>query len=121
MLVLLGEAAVTYSPRQVIWTGASIAVVWSLAFLFLYEIPDSKQYSDMTSQQSDDDLLTLFLNPTYVSLPQWLMQLSATGMLTALLAIAVHMGTSRVAGAFSKHAAQLARSSQVGWRSRVKA
>ena len=89
MLLLLGEAAVTYSPRRVIWTGASIAVVWSLAFLFLYELPDSKRFSDMTSQQSDEDLLNLFFNPTYVSLPQWLTQIAATSILTALVAIAV--------------------------------
>ena len=44
----------------------------------------------MGLQQTDGELLNLFLNPTYVSLPQWLAQLVATGILTALLAIAVH-------------------------------
>src|SRR5215208_3139809 len=62
MLLLLGEAALTYSARRVIWTGASIAVVWSLAFLVLYQLPDSKRYGDMSSQPSDADLLALFLN-----------------------------------------------------------
>src|SRR5215207_974185 len=90
MLLLLGEAALTYSARRVIWTGASIAVVWSLAFLVLYELPDSKRYGDMALLQSDADLLELFLNPTYVSLPQWLTQLVATSMLTALVATAVY-------------------------------
>ena len=51
MLLLLGEAALTYSARRVIWTGASIAVVWSLAFLVLYELPDLKRYGDMTLLQ----------------------------------------------------------------------
>ena len=90
MLLLLGEAALTYSARRVIWTGASIAVVWSLAFLLLYELPDSKRYGDMASLRSDADLLDLFLNPTYVSLPQWLTQLVATSILTALVATAVY-------------------------------
>ena len=90
MLLLLGEAALTYSPRRVIWTGASIAVVWSLGFLMLYELPNSKRYGDMASLRSDADLLDLFLNPTYVSLPQWLTQLVATTILTALVATAVH-------------------------------
>ena len=90
ILLLLGEAALTYSPRRVIWTGASIAVVWSLGFLILYQLPDSLRYSDIISQQSDEDLLTLFLNPTYVSLPQWLTQLVATTILTTLVAIAVY-------------------------------
>ena len=90
ILLLLGEAALTYSPRRVVWTGASIATVWSLAFLYLYQLPESKRYGDMGLQQTDGELLNLFLNPTYVSLPQWLAQLVATGILTALLAIAVH-------------------------------
>src|SRR4051812_13943818 len=50
----------------------------------------SKRYSDMGWQQTDSDLLDLFLDPTCVSLPQWLTQLVATSILTALLAIAVH-------------------------------
>jgi adenylate cyclase len=90
MLLLLGEAALTYSARRVIWTGASIAVVWSLGFLVLYQLPDSKRYGDMASLRSDADLLDLFLNPTYVSLPQWLTQLVATSILTALVATAVY-------------------------------
>ena len=57
MLLLLGEAALTYSARRVTWTGASIAVVWSLAFLVLYELPDSKRYGDMALLQSDGHLL----------------------------------------------------------------
>jgi adenylate cyclase len=90
LLLLLGEAALTYSPRRVLWTGASIAVVWSLGFHFLYELPDSKRYSDVAAQNlPDGDILNLFLDPTYVSLAQWLTQLIATGIMTALLAIAV--------------------------------
>jgi adenylate cyclase len=90
MLLLLGEAALTYSPRRVVWTGGSIVTIWSLVFLYLYQLPDSKRYVDMGFQQTDGELLNLFLNPTYVSLPQWLAQLVATGILTALLAIAVY-------------------------------
>ena len=44
----------------------------------------------MALLQSDADLLELFLNPTYVSLPQWLTQLVATSILTALVATAVY-------------------------------
>jgi hypothetical protein len=66
------------------------AVVWSLGFLVLYQLPDSKRYGDMASLRSDADLLDLFLNPTYVSLPQWLTQLVVTSILTALVATAVY-------------------------------
>ena len=97
MLLLLGEAALTYSPRRVVWTGASIVTVWSWAFLHLYQLPETKRYGDMGLQQTDGELLNLFLNPTYVSLPQWLAQLVATGILTALLAIAVHRSRMHLA------------------------
>ena len=90
MLLLLGEAALTYSARRVIWTGSSIVVVWSLAFVQLYARPDLKRYGDIISLELDADLLELFLSPTYVSLPQWLTQLVATSILTALLATAVY-------------------------------
>ncbi|MDP8917948.1 MAG: adenylate/guanylate cyclase domain-containing protein, partial [Pseudomonadota bacterium] len=30
VLLLLGEAALTYSPRRVLWTGVSILIIWSV-------------------------------------------------------------------------------------------
>ena len=90
MLLLLGEAALTYSPRRVVWTGASIITVWSLTFLHLYRLPELVRYDQVTLQLTDTELLSLFLNPTYVSLPQWLTQIVATSILTALLATAVY-------------------------------
>src|SRR5688572_23421599 len=75
LLLLLGEAALTYSPRRVLWTGAWITGVWSLAFAVLYSLPGSVRYGDITAQGTDEGLLTLFLSPTYVSLPQWLVQI----------------------------------------------
>lgn len=90
LLLLLGEAALTYSPRRVLWMGASIATIWSAAFLALYARPESKRFGDIVSQDTDEGLLALFLDPAYVSLPQWLTQLVATVILTVLLATAVH-------------------------------
>ena len=69
LLLLLGEAALTYSPRRVLWTGAWIMGVWSLAFAVLYSLPDSVRYGDIIAQGTDEGLLALFLSPTYVSLP----------------------------------------------------
>ena len=90
LLLLLGEAALTYSPRRVIWTGAVIVTTWSAAFLTLYFAPESQRYSDILLQRTDKDLLAVYLSPTYVSLPQWLTQIVATAILTAFLAMAVH-------------------------------
>ncbi len=96
LLLLLGEAALTYSPRRVLWTGATIATIWSGAFLVLYLAPDSQRYGDILLQRSDQDLLAVYLSPTYVSLPQWLTQLVATAILTGLLAVAVHRGRTHL-------------------------
>ena len=90
LLLLLGEAALTYSPRRVLWTGAWVMGVWSLAFAVLYSLPDSVRYGDIIAQGTDEGLLALFLSPTYVSLPQWLVQTVSTLILTVLLATAVH-------------------------------
>jgi adenylate cyclase len=90
MLLLLGEAALTYSSRRVLWTGACIVLIWSIAFLLLYGLPESKGVADIALQDTDNDLLTIFLSPTYVSLPQQVTQILATSFLTALLAIAVY-------------------------------
>jgi adenylate cyclase len=90
LLLLLGEAALTYSPRRVLWTGAWVAGVWSLAFAALYWLPDSVRYGEIVAQGTDEGLLTLFLSPTYVSLPQWLVQFVSTIILTVLLATAVY-------------------------------
>ena len=90
LLLLLGQAALTYSPRRVLWTGAWVAGVWSLAFAVLYWLPDTVRYGDFIGEGTDEGLLTRFLSPTYVSLPQSLMQFVSTIMLTVLLATAVH-------------------------------
>jgi adenylate cyclase len=90
LLLLIGEAALTYSPRRVVWTGVTIGAIWSGAFFFLYLAPETQRYADILMQRSDQELLAVYLSPTYVSLPQWLTQLVATAMMTALLAAAVH-------------------------------
>lgn len=89
ILLLLGEAALTYSARRVAWTGAAIVAIWSVAFAVIYRLPDSKGFGDMRSQGSDEGLLETFLDPTYVSVPTFATQVAATAFLTALIASAV--------------------------------
>lgn len=96
MLLLLGEAALTYSVRRVVWTGTSIVALWSFAVLLLYGLPDTKGLGDMALQRTDAELLSMFLHPTYVSMPQWSTQVAATAFLTALIATAVHRSRSHL-------------------------
>lgn len=89
LLVLLGEAAITYSARRVAWTGASIVAVWGASFAYVYGLPDTKRFGEITAQRTDEALLDVFLDPTYVSLPSFVTQVIATVFLTALVASAV--------------------------------
>jgi adenylate cyclase len=46
VLLLLGEAALTYSPRRVLWTGVSILVIWSTGIFTIYSQPDTLRFND---------------------------------------------------------------------------
>lgn len=90
LLLLLGEAALTYSALRVFWTGTCIAVIWSIGFSIIYGLPDTARLLDLDrAGLSDEDLFSFTLGPTYVSVTQWFTQLVATTLLTALLVIAV--------------------------------
>jgi adenylate cyclase len=90
LLLLLGEAALTYSALRVFWTGACIAVIWSVGFSIIYGLPDTARLVDLNSASlSDEEVFSFTLGPTYVSLTQWFTQIVATTLLTALLVIAV--------------------------------
>jgi adenylate cyclase len=90
LLLLLGEAALTYSALRVFWTGVCIAAIWSVGFAIIYALPETTRLLDLVRVGlSDEDVFSFTLGPTYVSLTQWLTQIVATTLLTALLVIAV--------------------------------
>jgi adenylate cyclase len=90
LLLLLGEAALTYSALRVFWTGACIAVIWSIGFSIIYGLADTTRLVDLVRDGlSDEDVFSFTLGPTYVSLTQWLTQIVGTMLLTCLLVIAV--------------------------------
>ena len=96
LLMLLGEAALTYAPRRVLWTGGCIAAAWTASFVALYSLPDTVGYGDIVARRSDEGLLASYLSPTYVSLPQWGLQMIACAVLTTLLATAVQRSRSHL-------------------------
>src|SRR5687768_15557902 len=50
VLLLLGEAALTYSPRRVLWTGVSILVIWSIGVFTIYSQPDTLRFNDAAAE-----------------------------------------------------------------------
>ena len=94
LLLLLAEAALTYSAVLVLWTGAAIASIWSVGVLIVYRLPDTRRFADAAAENilTDADALRLYFEPTFVSLTGWRTQLVATALFTLILALAVWRG-----------------------------
>ncbi|ACL55209.1 adenylate/guanylate cyclase domain-containing protein [Methylobacterium nodulans] len=92
LLLLLGEASLSYSPLAVVWTGFSIMGAWSVAVVAVYCRPDTVRYRDVVAQLgplSDEMALKTVFDPRYVGLTPWWTQMVLTALLTSLLACAV--------------------------------
>ncbi|AWN50278.1 adenylate/guanylate cyclase domain-containing protein [Methylobacterium terrae] len=94
LLLLLGEAALTYRPLAVLWTGTWIAAIWSLGVWLVYARADSVRFATVAhdGRLSAEASLRIFLDPAYVGLTPLWTQVIATGLFTLLLAIAVWRG-----------------------------
>lgn len=94
LLLLLAEAALTFSPLAVLWTGMCIMVVWSLGFQILYGLPTTTRFVDVATStpMTAQEALALYFQPTFVGLTSWRTQLVATGLFTIILATAVWRG-----------------------------
>src|SRR5918997_5649541 len=84
LLLLLGEAALTYSPRRVLWTGVSILVIWSIGVFTVYSPPDTMRFNDVAAggALSSAAVLELPTQPTFVGLTAWYTQLVGTSLFT---------------------------------------
>src|SRR5215207_883312 len=91
VLLLLGEAALTYSPRRVIWTGVSILVIWSIGVFSIYSQPDTLRFNDAAAEGAltSAAILDLSFKPAFVGLTAWYTQLVATSLFTLLITLAV--------------------------------
>jgi adenylate cyclase len=91
VLLLLGEAALTYSPRRVLWTGVSILVIWSIGVFTIYSQPDTLRFNDVATEGTltSSAVLDLSFQPTFVGLTAWYTQLVATSLFTLLITLAV--------------------------------
>ena len=91
LLLLLAEAALTYSPTRVIWTGASILGIWSIGVYAIYARPDTLRFNDVVSEgaAASGTMLDLVFDPAFVGLTPWRTQLVATFLFTLLITLTV--------------------------------
>lgn len=91
VLLLLAEAALTYSPRRVIWTGVSISGIWSVGVFTIYSLPATLRFNDAAAEGalSSAAVLDLSFKPAFVGLTAWYTQLVATSLFTLLITLAV--------------------------------
>ncbi|MCF4124924.1 adenylate/guanylate cyclase domain-containing protein [Methylobacterium sp. SyP6R] len=94
VLLLLGEAALTYWPVAVLWTGTWIVAIWSFGVWLVYGRADTVRFADTVhdGRLSAEAALRVFLDPAYVGLTPLWTQAIVTGLFTLLLAIAVWRG-----------------------------
>lgn len=74
-----------------LWTGASIATIWSAGVIFVNDLPTTLRYADVTAfgPLTDADLLRMYFDPAYVSPAAWIIQTVVTVLFTGLLSLAV--------------------------------
>jgi adenylate cyclase len=91
VLLLLGEAALTYSPRRVLWTGVSILVIWSVGVFTIYSQPETLRFNDAAAEGAltSAAVLDLSFKPAFVGLTAWYTQLVATSLFTLLITLTV--------------------------------
>ncbi|WP_457093618.1 adenylate/guanylate cyclase domain-containing protein [Microvirga sp. P5_D2] len=91
VLLLLAEAALTYSPRRVLWTGVSILGIWSIGVFTIYSQPDTLRFNDAAAEGvlTSAAVLDLSFKPAFVGLTAWYTQLVATSLFTLLITLAV--------------------------------
>ena len=91
VLLLLAEAALTYSPRRVLWTGVSILVIWSIGVFTIYSQPETLRFNDAAAEGvlTSATVLDLSFKPAFVGLTAWYTQLVATSLFTLLITLTV--------------------------------
>ena len=90
-LLLLAEAALTYSSARVFWTGAWIVIAWSTGFKLIYDLPSTIRCVHVTGTGPNlpSSLAQLTLAPNFVSVHTLSPQVTTTALLTLVLGLAV--------------------------------
>jgi adenylate cyclase len=89
--IFLAGTLLTYSPRQVIWAGGTIAVVWAAAVAYIVGLPDTLTVADYPEwpDMSPARRLDVFLFPYFIDVPQVLKDVFIILIVTGILASVV--------------------------------
>ena len=89
--VFLAGTLLTYSPRQVIWAGLTIAAVWAGAVGYIVGLPDTLTVADYPEwpEMSPARRLEVFLFPYFIDVPQVLKDVFVLLIVTGILASVV--------------------------------
>lgn len=87
--VFLIQAAFTFSPRLVAWTGICIIAGWSLVLFYVVMQPGVFFDLGLPDEAGLRSYARRYANPFYFPLSKWLLEVFAVFFLTAALAIAV--------------------------------
>jgi adenylate cyclase len=89
--VFLAGTLLSYSPRQVIWAGVTIAVVWAGAVAYIVGLPDTLTAADYPewANMPPARRLEVFLFPYFIDVPQVLKDVFIVLIVTGILASVV--------------------------------
>ena len=89
--VLLAGTLLTFSPRQVIWAGVSIAACWISAVMIIVNMPDTLTTAAFPDwkNMSPEARLEIYLYPYFVDLPSILRDVFVLLVVTGILASVV--------------------------------
>lgn len=89
--VFLAGTLLTYSPRQVLWAGAVIAISWATAAVVVINLPDTLTTADYPDWYNMSSTLRMetFLFPYFVDVPSVLKDIFILLVVTGILASVV--------------------------------
>jgi len=93
--VLLMQAAYSFRPRLLLWTGLSVAAAWTLGFLWIATRPET--LLDPPGKVGRASMLSVYLDPNYASALKYQNEIVVFLLVSAGLALLVRRSRSLVA------------------------
>ena len=93
--VLLMQAAFSFRPRLLVWTGLSVAAAWTLGFLWIVSRPET--ILDPPGKVGRAEMLAVYLHPNYASVLKYQNEIVVFLLVSGGLALLVRRSRSLVA------------------------
>ena len=109
LFIYVAGAVLSYSPSLVVWTGALTAVAWGVVHYVMLHLPGTVTVQGPLIDRrgvSPTGLLTLYLDPRFVSDTAWRTQTVLLLLLTLVLAAAVSRSRSLLKRQVADHLAR---------------